>query len=105
MKMGFSQGCATQVRWILREFPHFHNLIMWSGSIPEDIAYHEKEGYWKDKELFFVYGTEDPFLNEKRVKWCYKVIKEKKLICQTHTFEGKHEVDKAALKTFVKEFL
>ena len=103
--LGFSQGCATQVRWILREFPHFHNLIMWSGSIPEDIPYHDKEGYWEDKKLFFVYGKQDQFLSEKRVKWCYDVIEEKKLTCQTHTFEGKHEVDKTALKTFVTEFL
>ena len=75
--LGFSQGCATQVRWILREFPHFHNLIMWSGSIPEDITYHEKEGYWNDKQLYFAYGTQDPFLTEKRVKWCMTRKKKK----------------------------
>lgn len=103
--LGFSQGCATQVRWILREFPHFHNLIMWSGSIPEDIPYHEKEGYWNNKQLYFAYGTQDPFLTEKRVKWCQETIKEKELTCQTHTFDGKHEVDKSALKDFVAKFL
>ena len=58
-----------------------------------------------DKKLFFAYGTEDPFLTEKRVKWCHDVIKEKKLTCQTHTFKGKHEVDKSALKVFVEQFL
>ena len=99
--LGFSQGCATQVRWILREFPHFHNLIMWSGSIPEDIPYHEKKGYWNDKKLYFVYGKQDPFLTEKRIKWCYDVIAEKKMTCKTFTFDGKHEVDKVALKDFV----
>ena len=35
----------------------------------------------------------------------YDTIKEKRLTCQTHTFDGKHEVDKAALKAFIAEFL
>lgn len=103
--LGFSQGCATQVRWILRAFPKFHNLIMWSGSIPEDIPYHEKEGYWSDKKLYFVYGTNDPFLNEKRIKWCHDVIAEKQLEATTYTFDGKHEVDKEALASFVQKHL
>jgi len=103
--LGFSQGCATQVRWVLREFPHFHNLIMWSGSIPEDIPYHERSGYWTDKKIFFCYGTKDPFLNEKRIKWCYDVIGEKQLEVETMTFEGKHEVDKKALSVFVQNHL
>ena len=103
--LGFSQGCATQIRWMLREFPIFHNLIMWSGSIPEDIPYHEKEGYWEGKNLYFVYGLQDPFLKEKRVKWCHSVIEEKQLTFSTHTFDGKHEVDKRALKNFVEKEL
>ncbi|MEM1124906.1 MAG: phospholipase [Bacteroidota bacterium] len=103
--LGFSQGCATQVRWILREFPRFDNLVIWSGSMPEDIPYHEKAGFWDNKKLFFVYGTADPFLTEKRVKWCYDVIAEKGLTCQTFTFDGKHEVDKVALREFVEQFL
>ncbi len=103
--LGFSQGCATQVRWILREYPHFHNLIIWSGSIPEDIPYHEKKGYWEHKQLYFVYGTADPFLNKKQLAWCYKVIEEKQLNFSTYTFEGEHLVDKTALKAFVQNKL
>lgn len=102
--LGFSQGCATQVRWILDKFPLFHRLVIWSGTIPEDIPYHEKEGYWVNKSLFFVYGTKDPFLTPKRIAFANEVIREKELIFQTFTFEGKHEVDKLALQSFVKKF-
>jgi predicted esterase len=99
--LGFSQGCATQVRWILKKFPLFHNLIIWSGSFPEDISYHEQADYWEDKKCYFVYGTEDPFLTDKRIKWCYDIIESKKIMVETHTFEGKHVVDKNALGDFV----
>lgn len=102
--LGFSQGCATQVRWILREFPHFHNLVMWSGSIPEDIEYHEQKNYWNSKKLYFAYGTQDPLLNEKRLEWCFQTIEEKKLSVENFIFDGKHEVDKIALKTFCDKY-
>lgn len=102
--MGFSQGCATQIRWILREFPSFNNLVMWSGSIPEDIEYHERKDYWASKNLYFSYGTEDQLLSEKRIKWVFEVIKEKALTFDIFTFAGKHEVDKQALKVFCEQY-
>ncbi len=98
--LGFSQGCATVVRWALAKFPHFHNLICWAGSFPEDISYHEQANYWEDKKLYFAYGTADPLLSEKRLKWSFDVIKDKQLEVTTFTFDGKHEVDKEALTTF-----
>lgn len=29
--LGFSQGCATQVRWIMQAFPKFDHLVLWAG--------------------------------------------------------------------------
>ena len=100
--LGFSQGSATVVRWALAKFPHFHNLILWAGAFPEDIPYYERKDYWVDKKLYFVYGTADELVSEKRKQWCFEVIKEKKLEVSVSTFDGKHEVDKSALIAFVK---
>lgn len=102
--LGFSQGCATVVRWALAAFPHFDNLILWAGSFPEDIPYHEQADYWSNKKLYFAYGTADPLLSEKRLKWSFDVIKDKQLNVTTFTFDGKHEVDKEALLDFVKVY-
>lgn len=100
--LGFSQGCATVVRWALAKHPVFHNLILWAGSFPEDIPYHEKSNYWKEKKLFFAYGTEDPLLVEKRRKVCFDIIADKKLKVTSFAFAGKHVVDREALMDFVQ---
>ena len=100
--LGFSQGSATVVRWALAKYPAFNNLILWAGSFPEDIPYHEKANYWKEKQLFFVYGTEDPLITEKRRQIGFDVIADKKLEVTSFAFAGKHVVEKEALMDFVK---
>ena len=102
--LGFSQGCATVVRWALAKHPKFNNLILWAGSFPEDIPYHEKANYWKDKQLFFAYGTEDQLLSEERRQIGFDVIADKKLEVTTFSFAGKHVVDKEALMDFVQQY-
>ena len=54
--LGFSQGTATQVRWIMRSFPKFHRLMLWAGQLPEDLDYQPQLDYFADKKLFFAYG-------------------------------------------------
>lgn len=89
--LGFSQGAATQCRWILGAYPDFHRLIIWAGLFPDDIDFKLHEPYLKDKEIIFVYGTEDQFLTEERVKWQYDCAKKYDLnIAKTVVFEGKH---------------
>jgi len=100
--LGFSQGTATVVRWALAKHPIFHNLVLWAGAFPEDIPYHEKADYWTDKKCYFMYGTQDQLMTEKRRQWSLEVIKEKKLDVSVQHFDGKHVVDKAAFAAFVK---
>ena len=95
---GFSQGCATQVRWMMREFPKFDNLILWAGMIPEDLIYLPNSEYFSNKNLYWVYGTEDEFLKEKHINWHHSFFKEQKLNFETITFDGKHMVDRPTLK-------
>lgn len=96
--MGFSQGCATQMRWAMRAFPRFHQLILWAGSIPEDLHYLPHAGYFADKGLHVVYGTQDPFLNQDRIDEQRRLIRANKLAFQEHTFEGRHVVEEGKLR-------
>jgi len=98
---GFSQGCATQVRWVMREFPSFDNLILWAGMIPEDLVYLPNTEYFSNKNLYWVYGKEDEFLKEKYISWHHNFLKEQKLNFETITFEGKHVVDRPTLKNLI----
>lgn len=99
---GFSQGCATQIRWIMEKFPRFHNLVLWAGFVPEDLSYVPQKEYFQDKSIHFVYGTEDQFISPERVKEHEKLIIEQQLDIQVHTFEGKHRVDRDKLKAIAK---
>lgn len=95
--MGFSQGCATQMRWIMRNFPRFDHLILWAGTIPEDLDYRPHEAFFAARQLHYVYGTEDPFLTPERIAQAEELMTEQGLDFQVHTFNGKHTVDRQTL--------
>jgi predicted esterase len=93
---GFSQGCATQVRWLLSGenfgFPAFHHLILWGGILPEDIDYQPFLPYFENKKLHFVCGDADEFIDQKRLDWHLDFAKAQGLLLRYLPFVGKHEV-------------
>lgn len=95
---GFSQGVATQVRWMMRRFPAFHHLVAWAGTVPEDLDYHPHLEYFHRRRLHFVYGTEDQFLTPERRQWHEAMLREKQLSFAVQTFAGRHVVDREALR-------
>lgn len=95
---GFSQGAATQLRWIMEKFPRFDHLILWAGLIPEDLDYQPHQAYFSDKQIHFIYGTEDPLITPERIDKHNQLIKDQLLQVNVQTFEGKHRVDRAMLK-------
>ncbi len=102
---GFSQGCATQMRWVMRHFPAFDHLIFWAGTIPEDIDYLPHQKYFSDKSLHVIYGTDDPFLTAERIAWHRQLLTDQQLTVEESTFAGKHTVDREALRQWVGHFL
>ncbi len=90
--MGFSQGCATQVRWIHQNQPNFDRLILWAGVIPEDLKYTHLKDYFTNKEVLFVYGDQDQFLTEERVVAYQAMFTKLPFSIAQKKFSGKHEV-------------
>ena len=95
--LGFSQGTATQCRWIIQHHPSFDQLILWAGLIPEDIDYQPHLSYLKDKPIYFVYGKQDRFLTAERLQAHQGLINEQKLAVQQIAFDGKHKIDPEVL--------
>ncbi|MEM1325461.1 MAG: phospholipase [Bacteroidota bacterium] len=102
---GFSQGCATQCRWLMAKEPHFHDLILWAGLFPEDIDYRPQQVYLKDKKLYFVYGAQDEYLQPKFLKMHEDLLTSNELQVHTEIFEGNHEVDRAVLADVYERLL
>jgi len=96
--LGFSQGTATQCRWVMRNFPHFDHLVLWAGQLPDDLDYTAHTDFFSKKKLYFVYGTADPFVTEERVAWQQNFAEEQHLLFDVMLFDGKHEVEKKALQ-------
>jgi len=94
---GFSQGCATQIRWLMGTFPKFHHLVLWGGLLPEDLDYTPHTEYFSNKNLYWVYGNEDQFLEQKHIDWHHKFMEEQSLNFETIKFEGKHRIDRKVL--------
>jgi len=101
--LGFSQGVATQCRWILNKKPNFHNLILWAGLLPEDLDYRPLEAYFASKQLYFVYGTADPLVKDEYLQWQADFAKAQKLTYQLLTYDGKHTVDRSTLRKLAEQ--
>jgi len=100
---GFSQGCATQVRWLMNKLPDFHALILWAGLLPEDIDYRPQNEYLSGKLLFFTYGSKDIYLTEERQYEHKKLIEQNRLSVVEKMFEGPHKVVRSVLKEVAGE--
>lgn len=94
---GFSQGTATQMRWLMHSFPHFHRLMLWAGQLPEDLNYSPHFDYFEDKKLYTAYGNEDPLVTSERLAFMRKVITDSGLNFSEFSYEGVHKVERKAL--------
>lgn len=101
--LGFSQGTATQIRWIMREFPRFNHLILWAGQLPEDLDYQPHLSYFANKQLYFAHGDQDPLITPKRMAIMREIIASSGLSFQEFPYKGVHKVEREALADFVKQ--
>jgi len=94
---GFSQGCATLMRWVLQARPPLDALILYAGSIPDDLPYAQHLDYLSSFPVFLVYGDKDEFLTPERVAAYREFIAKAGLPVQYHVFEGGHSVERSVL--------
>ncbi len=100
---GYSQGGSTLYRWITSRYPYYDVLVNWAGWVPEDIDYSNCLDYLNAKKAYYIYGLEDPFLPQDRIRALSNFSKEQQLDITFFNFNGQHVIDKAFLKRFVKK--
>jgi predicted esterase len=108
---GFSQGAATQLRWITNADPSppFDEIILWGGPLPEDIDYTKNAHIFDGKQIQIVVGDKDEFISEDSITKHIQFANDQNLQVKLTTFEGKHEILVPVLnnlieKLFVKHF-
>jgi predicted esterase len=98
---GFSQGCATLCRWMLKAFPDFDHLILWGGFLPEDLDYKAHASYLAQAKIHFVYGLQDEFLSPERLKKAQSFLEEQQLEANMFSFNGRHTVEPGVLEKLI----
>ena len=102
--MGFSQGTATAIRWMVNNSIRPNHLLMWAGSFPHDVEATRKPEIFEGLSLHYAYGLEDQFLQNVDMDAKLKEMKATGMQPNTWTFEGKHVMDKPTLAKIVGSF-
>ena len=96
--LGFSQGAATISRLATMTELEFDRLILWAGIFPPDLPPLQSTDRLKDKQCYLVYGLEDQFLTEGRIKEQESIARQIQVTPETITFEGQHELNDFVLE-------
>lgn len=103
--MGYSQGVSVATRWVARNKVECSQLILHSGGLPKELAPEDFE-FFTDTKVTLVYGTEDEYLNEERLK--KEKARAKELFghrLEITSFEGGHQVNKKIIAGFAQNRL
>ena len=94
--LGFSQGVATACRWLDRNKVTADNLILWCGTIPDDLD--PKNNIISKQKLYYLAATNDEFFDDKRKKEIKEFLTVNAPSHEYILFEGKHEVKAEVLE-------
>lgn len=89
---GYSQGVSIATRYVAKRQLQCSKLILHSGGIPNELE--TKDFDFFKGEVHFIYGKDDHYLNEERIK--HETDKAHKLFGDATTiipFDGVHEVN------------
>ena len=93
---GFSQGCATQVRWLIHTKPEFHQLWLWAGRFPEDIDYSLDLDYLNSKPIHSFLGDADQLIKPSHVRFYRQLVAKAGIKMEEHSYVGDHRVVREA---------
>jgi predicted esterase len=98
---GFSQGTATVCRWFLGGRSQIDELILWGGSIPNDIDLKLHQDKFNSISLKILIGNKDPFITAENVESERKKLIEHGIKHELIVFEGGHKINSNLLLNLV----
>ena len=90
--LGFSQGGATLVRWIMSNNITIDSLILWGSDIPKDCLTEEKKSRWSSIDVKLVIGSQDEYINEENKQKVIDLINSYGLKYELVEYEGSHKI-------------
>lgn len=102
--LGFSQGTATAIRWMVNNGIRPKQLVMWAGSFPHDVNAEKRPDVFNGLSMHYAFGNEDQFLKNVDMDEKLEEMKKTGMSIRTWMFEGKHVMDKPTLAKIVNSF-
>jgi Predicted esterase len=90
--LGFSQGGATLVRWIMSNSINIDSLILWGSDIPKDCLTEEKKSRWNSIDVKLVIGNQDEYINEENKQKVIDLISSYGLKYELVAYKGSHKI-------------
>lgn len=104
MVFGFSQGVSVSLRWLKHRKITPKMIVIYAGRIPEELIAEDFE-YLKTVKVKLIYGKEDEFITEERLKEQYDFAQSlfgKNNEIEVIQFNGKHEMNPQVIKNLVE---
>ncbi|PTX62799.1 putative esterase [Kordia periserrulae] len=102
--LGFSQGVSVAMRWVARQQIPCAKLIIYAGSIPNELEHKDFEFIHPEKtKIINIVGLQDVYLTEARMQQEHEKMQQ--LFGDNYiskTYEGTHRVDRKALQLLEK---
>ena len=102
--LGFSQGTATALRWIVNQNISPFKLILWAGTIPPDLKAENKNMDLSGIETVILKGDSDPYIGTTYMKNMDDWLKIYGINYQLINYSGGHSIYIETLKKLTTSF-
>jgi len=96
--LGFSQGSAAAIRWLINTNFSPNKIILWGGAIPKDADFDKVKALSEKSDINICIGTKDEFISEENVNEIKTLLSERKIKYNLIVYEGEHKIYKNVLE-------
>lgn len=100
--LGFSQGVATAVRWIVRGAIDADELVCWAGTLPEDVDLAAHAERLRRLRITLVLGDLDEVITTDMLRVQERRLAEAGIEYHVLRFAGAHRIEEPALLTLAR---
>ena len=95
--LGFSQGGATLVRWIMSNSIKVDSLILWGSDIPQDCLTNQNKSRWSSINIKIVIGKKDEYISDENKKKVIDAVNAYGLSYKLIEYDGPHKIIESEL--------
>lgn len=95
--LGFSQGCATAWRWMMKGNPASNKLVLWAGSVPSESSAQTRDKLL-ETEIILAYGEQDPYIKAGDAEKMVFELQSVKPDLHVEVFDDGHRIPAEALR-------